>query len=137
MHRRDKMEKKYFIVTAKCGHVRRKRYILIDFAVEASNGKEAASIARHLPRVKHHHKDAIRNVQEVEYEAYCEQLILNSKDTYLKATSKQEQNRCCPDLEERIEEEDYEEENHDIKRQQRINYIMKKRQIDHKINLSY
>ena len=132
------MKKKYYIVTAKCGHVGRNRYILIDFALKAINGKKAASIARHLPRVKHHHKDAVRNVREVDFNEYNEQLALNSKNAYLNVESKQEQNLYCQELEEHVEEENfYEEEDYEIKRQRRINYIMKKRQIDDNINLSY
>jgi hypothetical protein len=61
-------DNKHFIVTAKCGHVRRANFIAIDFPVVASNGKEAAAIARQLPRVKHDHKDAILGVREVSYE---------------------------------------------------------------------
>ncbi len=54
---------RYFIVTAKCGHVGRDNYIPIDFAVKAESASKAASYARDLPRVKHDHKDAILSVQ--------------------------------------------------------------------------
>ena len=56
---------RYFNVTAKCGHVGRGYYIPITFAVKAESAAEAASVARDLPRVKHHHKDAILSVKEV------------------------------------------------------------------------
>jgi len=60
--------KKFYIVTAKCGHVGKSKYILIDFPVIAEDGREAAKIARQIPRVKHHHKDAIRNVEESSFD---------------------------------------------------------------------
>ena len=61
---------RYFTVTAKCGHVGRDCYIPITFAVKANSAKEAASVTRFLPRVKHHHKYAILYEKEVDFSAY-------------------------------------------------------------------
>lgn len=65
---------KYYKVKAKCGHVRRGKYILMDFYVKAESGKEAAAIVRQKPRVKHDWKDAIEFVDEI-----CEVEYLNGK----------------------------------------------------------
>ena len=55
------MKSKFFRVTCKCGHVGRQFFVRVDFPVNADSGKEAAEIARFIPRVKHDHKDAILN----------------------------------------------------------------------------
>ena len=49
-----------FAVICKCGHVGRNNYILITFPVIANSKKEAARIARSIPRCKHHHNYAKR-----------------------------------------------------------------------------
>ena len=64
--------RRFFVVTAVCGHVRRGWGIDKDFAVVADSAKEAAAIARQLPRVKHDLKMAIRNVREVDKNGYDE-----------------------------------------------------------------
>ncbi len=95
---------KYYIVTTKCGHVGKSKYILIDFPIAAEDGETAASIARKIPRVKHNHKDAIRNVKQVDYDTYYEKYISNHNDEYLKCSSKQEQSLNC-NLEGRLYDE--------------------------------
>lgn len=82
---------KYYQVEAKCGHVGRNNYILKKFYVCAINGKEAASRVRKFPRVKHHHKDAIRNVVEIEYEQYMNGLNERSLDPYFLVRNSSEQ----------------------------------------------
>lgn len=54
---------KTYKVVAKCGHVGKGHYVEKVFAVKAETGKEAAEKVRMFPRVKHHHKDAIRSVE--------------------------------------------------------------------------
>lgn len=78
-------------VECKCGHVGRKNYIVIGFAIIAENGKEAASIARNIPRVKHDHKDAILNVRKINDEEFDEICERNDNDLYLRCNNKQEQ----------------------------------------------
>jgi hypothetical protein len=85
--------KKYFIVTCKCGHVGRNQYRKVDFPVCAVDGKTAAALARKIPRVKHHHKDAILNCVEVDYKRFKEQEVINNNDAYLKCKSRSEQDR--------------------------------------------
>ena len=86
------MENKYYTVIAKCGHVGRKNYIPIKFAVVAESGKEAAKKVRQFPRVKHNHKDAILDVRCITLEEFLEIKEINENDPYLKCHSRQEQN---------------------------------------------
>lgn len=82
-------------VCAKCGHVGRNYYIEKTFAVRAESGKEAAAKVRQFPRVKHHHKDAIRFVREVDEFRFCEIVNINSADPFFKCSSIQEQREIC------------------------------------------
>ena len=86
------MENKYYMVIAKCGHVGRKNYIPIKFAVVAESGKEAAKKVRQFPRVKHNHKDAILDVRCITLEEFLEIKEINDNDPYLKCHSRKEQN---------------------------------------------
>ncbi|MGN0835086.1 MAG: hypothetical protein ACI4QA_04570 [Candidatus Spyradosoma sp.] len=81
----------YFEVLAKCGHVGRKHYVLKRFAVRAESAKEAARITRQIPRVKHHHKDAIRSVTAITPERFSELMRENSADPFFYCHSVQEQ----------------------------------------------
>lgn len=94
--------KKYFKVTAKCGHVGRNNYIPMDFFVAADSGTEAAAAVRQMPRVKHDHKDAILNVERISFEAFCRGLHAFREDPFNKCTSIQQQRATVADLEERI-----------------------------------
>jgi len=93
---------KYYLVTAKCGHVRKSNYIPITFEVRAANGKEAAAIARRYPRVKHDHVDTIQRVEEVSIKEFLRQKEVNSKDPYLKITSRKDHNKALVLFEHRI-----------------------------------
>ena len=70
----------------------------VTFAIAAESGKEAAKIGRFMPRVKHDHLMAIVNVVKISYEEYLELKEKNSNDLYLQCSSRQEQNRLCPDI---------------------------------------
>ena len=85
------MKSKFFRVTCKCGHVGRQFFVRVDFPVNADSGKEAAEIARSIPRVKHDHKDAILNCVEIDYEEYQIIQKINNNDPYLKCKNPQEQ----------------------------------------------
>lgn len=93
------MEKKRYIVEAKCGHVGRNNYIIKAFTTKAESPSEAAAKARGFGRVKHHWKDAIVSVREVTEEEYLAQVEANSSDPYFAAKSIQEQRATCKDLE--------------------------------------
>ena len=125
-------EKKKFAVEAKCGHVGKDSCIIIDFPIIAENGKEAAKIARKIPRVKHDHKDAIISVKKISNEEYDNLIRLNKDDNYLKCTSIQEQRIYCSGIEQRIindkyfENKSYKEEKKKDKREERISFKRKK-----------
>ena len=77
------MKKNYYLVETKCGHVGSFAYIPITFPVIAESGKDAARLARNIPRVKHHNKFAIINVQKVTLAEYEQQVEINKYDPYL------------------------------------------------------
>lgn len=85
------MKLKFFRVTCKCGHVGKQFFIRIDFPVNAESGKEAAEIARSIPRVKHDHKDAVLNCVEIDKEEYLILQKINNNDPYLQCKNPQEQ----------------------------------------------
>lgn len=93
-------------VYVKCGHVGINNCINVWMPVEAENKREAARIARWLPRVKHHHKDAILDVVIISKNEFDHLIQTNTNDPYLNCHSKQEQNRI-EDLYTRIEEDTY------------------------------
>jgi hypothetical protein len=84
---------KKYIVRAKCGHVGRDHYIPIDFPITATSKKEAAKLARLIPRVKHDHEDAIIFVKAVTDEEYANQIEKNRNDVYLSVKSKHDQKK--------------------------------------------
>ena len=92
---------KYFEVIAKCGHVGKNKCIFITFACAAENGKEAAAKVSLYKRVKHDHKDAIRDVQEITFEEYMKLRSENDADPYLHCKNPQEQ-RKIPDFDSRV-----------------------------------
>ena len=81
----------YYLVRTKCGHVGKNHYIEITFPIKAETGKDAARIARQIPRVKHHHWDAIIDCRKVAREEYEKQVRINNNDPYLQIKTKQEQ----------------------------------------------
>ena len=96
--------KNYYEVIAKCGHVGKKHYVPVKFAVIAENGKEAAKMVRDFPRVKHNHKDAILKVSKISYERFEELTEINRNDPYLKCHSRQEQ-KLIDNFEERLKDD--------------------------------
>lgn len=93
---------KFYIVSAKCGHVGRSYYIPIDFPVKAIDAKTAAQQVRKIGRVKHDHKDAILKVIQVSKKEYLEQSVINKCDPYLAAKSKHEQNEIFDSIKDRF-----------------------------------
>lgn len=84
---------KYYKIQVKCGHVGKNKYILKWIFIKAKDGKEAADIARKKPRVKHHHKDAIREVIDIDFKEYSLGLKAMAEDNYFKVHNKQDQIR--------------------------------------------
>lgn len=101
--------KRFFSVVTKCGHVGRGFFIPITFPVRAETAREAAQIARNIPRVKHHHKDAIQSVQEVTREEYAALKKQNASDPYLCCQNVQGQRALLDGIRDRIVEEQKEE----------------------------
>lgn len=87
-----------FEVEVKCGHVGRNYYITKFVPVEAENAKAAAAKARALPRVKHDHPDAVRQVRVVDAPRFAELIAVHKADPFFKCHSIQEQRRFCHDL---------------------------------------
>lgn len=81
----------YYKVLAKCGHVGRNNYIIKCFYLKANDDEEAAKIVRQKPRVKHHHKDAIRDVIAIELEEYLTGLKIMEADMYFKVQNSSDQ----------------------------------------------
>lgn len=86
-------------VDVKCGHVGKNYYIIKTVPVKAETGTEAADKARHMPRVKHDHPDAIRQVRVVDAPRFFELVAVHNSDPYFQCRSIQEQRELCPDLE--------------------------------------
>lgn len=98
--------KKYFSVETKCGHVGKLNCVWIKFAICAENAKEAAAIARQKARVKHHHKNTIKEVIEITIDEFCKLKAINDTDAYLHAKNHREQLQI-EGFEERIELDEY------------------------------
>lgn len=81
----------YYKVLAKCGHVGRNRYILKWFYLKANSGKEAAKIIRFTPRVKHQHRDAIREVVKIDLDEYVSGIKIMASDIYFNVHNSRDQ----------------------------------------------
>ncbi|MGI6725903.1 MAG: hypothetical protein ACOX62_06890 [Christensenellales bacterium] len=91
MQQNSNQVQRWFLVTAKCGHVGRGRYLPVTFAVIAQNARHAAARARQYPRVKRHHKNAILRVEEIGKQTYLAAIEQNNQDPYLRCRSRKEQ----------------------------------------------
>ena len=98
--------KKYFSVETKCGHVGKLNCVWIKFAICAESAKEAAAKARQIARVKHHHKNTIKEVVEITVDEFCKLKAINDTDPYLHAKNHREQLQI-EGFEERIELDEY------------------------------
>lgn len=109
----------FFEVEAKCGHVGMNKYVLKNFYIKTDSAKKAAYIIRNVPRVKHDHKDAIRNVREITYEEYVEGSKRMEADDYFRIHNSSEQKGL---LSENVFYEEYEER----KKSREVNFKLKK-----------
>ena len=98
----------FFEVQAKCGHVGRNNYIVKNFYIRTDSAKKAAKIIRQAPRVKHHQKDAIVKVREIEREEYVQGVIRMQEDPYFNVNNSSDQKRLL--IGDIIKEENLEEE---------------------------
>ena len=123
------LEKKYYSVKCKCGHVGAYRfYIPIEFGVIATSKKEAAEKARWIPRCKHHQKDCILDVKEITRSEFLELNEKNRHDPYLQCHSIQEQRKY--DLSNRLVPEPQWEEPY-TRNKERSTYMYGKRNVRH------
>lgn len=120
------MNLKHYKVTCKCGHVGKRNFVRIDFPVIANSGKEAAEIARKIPRVKRDHKDAILDCIEISYEEYLNIRDNNDNDPYLKCKNKKEQSKI-ENFSDRLEAEP--RYLNQIKKTRSVEYKIKKQEI--------
>lgn len=88
----------HFKVTAKFGHFGRNNYYEGVVYIRANTAKEAALYVRWLPRVKHHHKDAILSVEKIDYQQYWQGRAAMRSNPYFWCHSIQEQNAMCQNL---------------------------------------
>lgn len=97
----------YYKVLARCGHVKKGRYIEKWFYVEEESKKEAAQIIRNTSRVKHHKKKAIEDVRTISFEEYLLGLKSMGADPYFKAHNSTDQRRmnAVKDEDVKLEEE--------------------------------
>lgn len=93
---------KYFMVIAKCGHVGKNNYYKGNLFIKAESRKEAARIAREVPRVKHDRKDAILDVLEIDLETFENGRSKNHEIHYFTSVNRQEQNRYLHEIEDSI-----------------------------------
>ena len=96
---------KYFLVTAKCGHVGNDKYYEGAFPVIAEDAKEAAKATKEFARVKRDHKDAILNVVELNEEEYYYYLEEYENQIYFWCNSKKEQKEHWAEIEPYVREE--------------------------------
>ena len=123
------MNKKYFAVTAKCGHVGRNNYIIKTIAIIADNAKEAAKIARWTGRVKHNDKKAIIQVINISYEEYLELVKQMNNDAYFNCKNIQEQRCYCDDINKSVYQEENKQEREELK-SKRKNRVKRKMDIN-------
>ena len=93
---------KYFKVTVKFGHVGKSNFYKGNLYIKAESRKDAAEKARYCPSVKHDHKDAILNVEEIDKDLYFEGLEKNRAIKYFSCYNIQEQRECFCEIEEAI-----------------------------------
>ena len=98
------MGNKYFKVICKCGHVGRGHFVRVSFPITAQCARDAADVARYIPRVKHDQKDAILDCVEIDEAEFLAVKKANNEDPYLRCSSPQEQ-RCIEDFSSRVENE--------------------------------
>ncbi len=93
---------KYFMVTAKLGHVGKNNYYKGTLFFKAENAKQAAKQARECPRVKHDQKDAILSVTEIDSIIFEAGREFNHSIHYYTCESMQEQRMYFSEIENNI-----------------------------------
>ena len=123
---------RYFIVTAKCGHVGKGKYIDVQFPIIAENASDAARIILKRTKVKKHLKNAITSVIEVRESAYFDFIYENPYESYLSAHSSREFNLDDYEIK-KLETCNRHKKQEFSSRKERVSFILKK----HKLNLTW
>ena len=97
---------KYFLITAKHGHVGRNMYLPIVIPVSAETLEEAVKVARKKGGVKHHHLDWCLSIpQEITHEQFVKELERYRADPYFNKKTRQNlalfQDRLVPETKQR------------------------------------
>lgn len=85
---------KYYKVVCRCGHVGRKKYVPIAFAIRAMSKGMAMEIAINKSRVKHHSLNDVISVIEIDYDEYKELVEINRNDPYLQCRNSKDIKNC-------------------------------------------
>jgi len=118
---------KYYLVTAKCGHVGNGKYLEINFPIYAESKSDAAQKCLKRGKVKKHLKNAISFVQEISFEEFQEELIQFRNNGFVKAHTKNEVIEYLDDVQELEHKRSWKKSFTD--RKERILYMMKKNKI--------
>lgn len=94
----DCVLKKNYLAEVICGHVGRNWGIKKTLCIIAESRKEAATLARWSPRVKHNHQNAVINVWEADVNEFTRQLMENKNDPYFICSNRREQYALCQGL---------------------------------------
>lgn len=126
--------KSCFRVIAKFGHVGRNKYYEGTVYVQAQSAKEAALLVRWMPRVKHHHKDAILSVEEVSQQEFCEGQATMNHNPYFACSNIQQQRARCGEMSYLIKSENnhYDDKSYCSRRKRALLYKLQRKLNKHK-----
>jgi hypothetical protein len=121
---------KYYKVVAMCGHVGKRHYLPVSFAIRAIDAHEAAEQTRNLPRVKHDKKDAIISCVEITHSDYLDLRTFNKHNPFLNCRCRRDQEQIegledsiLPYLDKERKKRTFES------RDERISYLLRKERI--------
>ena len=89
---------RFFEVLTMFGHVGNGNYIELSLFICAANKKEASIVARWCPRVKHHNKNVIKDIKEINELEFWIGKITNSLNAYFDCKCKRDQLIKCPNI---------------------------------------
>ena len=82
--------RKFYLVTAKCGHVGKYRFIEVQFPVCAESAHEASQKVLNKPKVKRQLKNAISDVKEINENEYINKKRELHNNSYISSHTKKE-----------------------------------------------
>ncbi|MDE6242282.1 MAG: hypothetical protein K2M08_07695 [Anaeroplasmataceae bacterium] len=127
----------FYLVTVKCGHVGRGRYVEKNIPLYSNTKKDASKIALDHSKVKRHLKNAVSFVQEISYIDYIEKKKEYDEDSYFRAHSKQELSFINLSIQHLSKRKRYKSEYEFKSRAERINYKLKKMRIEEQNDYEY